>query len=312
MEQPEIVSPTNSRDDSSTKEPTQGVGGDGSESVVIMLGGTREEACYALLDGVFEEPETAQKDRVTVPITKLPATFGRTHETNDVHFFGLGPKKAISRNHFKIYYRDKLGFCVEWDSKTSKLEYNEKKKCESGLVDDCQLNERGFFVIECLGKNRIFVDKERLEQGQAKILKSGSAIRVSSYMLYFILPDDARSKEHVVVMNKSAKKKRPISKSSGPSTKKAKTSSTSGPHAELDQLSTETLLGMMDAAFRSGVWERKDQSIGTKIAARAVISAAEAPELQKPAVENPGVSRNEIMDWIEKSDKYSNWVKQML
>jgi hypothetical protein len=120
-------------------------------------------------------------------------------------------------------------------------------------------------------------------------------------------------------MESSPKKSKPrehpssSTTSGGPAAKKAKTvASSGGLQSELDQLSTDILLEMMDKAFESGLWERKDQLIGSTIALRAVVSAAEAPEIQEPAIKKPGVSRTDIMEWIEKSEKYSSWSKQML
>ena len=50
------------------------------------------------------------------------------------------------------------------------------------------LPTNGFYVIENLGKNRILVDLERIEQGDSIVLRSGSAIRyVNVYNIYKIL-----------------------------------------------------------------------------------------------------------------------------
>lgn len=179
------------------------------------------------------------------------------------------------------------------------------------------------------------------------VLESGCSLRISSYMLYFLLPTDAKSQSHKVQLQASSSspkkkkvsaaavtaatstssKKRPIAASSpddeGAPTKKANSAAAVESVSEalqlpitqqsdLDPFSTEMLLEMMEKVVTAGIWERKHQIIGSAIALRAVVSAADAPELQEPAIKNPGVSRQELMEWIEKSEKYGAWVKQML
>jgi hypothetical protein len=46
---------------------------------------------------------------LSIPITRLPATLGRSHDTKDTHFFGLGTQKVLSRNQAVIFWRDRLG-----------------------------------------------------------------------------------------------------------------------------------------------------------------------------------------------------------
>ncbi|KAL3896572.1 MAG: hypothetical protein SGARI_007134, partial [Bacillariaceae sp.] len=162
------------------------------------------------------------------------------------------------------------------------------------------------------------ISGERIEAGQAVPLRHKSAIRISTYQLYFLLPTDAKPTEHVVVVktatkNKAKQRPKPSGSSPGPAAKKAKTTASAGAaHADLEQLPTDELLAMMEKAYKSGSWERKDQIIGTTIALRAVVSAAEAPDMQKPVLENPGVERKEILTWIENSEKYGKWSKMML
>merc|ERR1712028_112040 len=55
---------------------------------------------------------------------------------------------------------------------------------------------QGFYVIENLGKNKIIVDMELLKQGDSIVLRNGSAIRISTFLLYFLLPSDVTYKPH--------------------------------------------------------------------------------------------------------------------
>jgi hypothetical protein len=43
-----------------------------------------------------------------------------------------------------------------------------------------------------LGKNRIFIDGQRVDQGEVALLESGSSIKMNSYSLLFLLPEDAQ------------------------------------------------------------------------------------------------------------------------
>lgn len=313
------------------------------KTVSLDMGGPQKTPAFALLDGIELDPVSGKKDRVTVSITRLPAVLGRSHDTKDPNFFGLGTKKAVSRNHFKIFYRDIQGGSVEWDEAKSKLQYQAKKSNEgakqkpklAGGKTEADLPPHGFFALECLGKNPIRVNNEKIEPGECMVLESGYRLRISSYMLYFLLPTDAKPQPHKIQIATSPQKKK--APATAPSKKRSLSSpgSDGGPskkaniaavlnsptealelpitqQSDLDQFSTDILLQMMEKAVTAGVWERKHQIIGSAIALRAVMSAAEAPEIQEPAIRNPGVSRQDLMDWIEKSEKYEEWVKQML
>eukprot|EP00980_Cylindrotheca_fusiformis_P022383 scaffold9264_cov123-Cylindrotheca_fusiformis.AAC.4 len=293
----------------------------------INLGGASETPCFALLDGMVQDLETEELSRFNVPLTKLPAVLGRSHETEDPHFFGLGSRKALSRKQCVIYYRDAEGGRVEWDK--NELVYkppNASKNSSSNsqlLTPADKLPENGFFVVECLGRNRILVDKQRVEQGESVVLESGSAIRISSHMLYFLLPTDAPPKKHLSVTkspgpkkNKSVKRKSSDAAtesgpSSTPSSKKSKGIGLVAYTQELEKLPTEELLTLMSAAVASNQWDRKHQMIGTVIVLRAVKDAARHPTIIEYAKDN-GVARSRIIEWIEKSAKYKQWVQQML
>jgi hypothetical protein len=317
-------------DDSYSAVPNQNQGSNKETSTTtISVGGPREESSFALLDGIHEDPQSGERERVTIAINRLPAILGRSHDTNDKHFYGLGKKKALSRKHCTIYYRDVQGGRVEWNEQKSQLQYHqpsaaakdtskENLKCKQGID---HLPSKGFFVVENLGKNRISVDGLKVETGESCVLTTGAAVRISSYMLYFLLPVDATGQQHVIVgpsgkdgtspsVNKKKRKPMPAP-SLAASAKKPKVM---GPNyqTELDDLPTDDLIQMMDKAVSAGLWERRHQMIGTAIANRAVRNAAESPEIQTSALKGPGVARTEIMDWIEDSDKYGKWVQQML
>lgn len=315
-----VCSPSREGEANANANASSRTGGTASkvDNVDYQLGGRSKEPCYCLLDGVFEDPESGVKSRITVPITKLPATIGRSHDKDkdDPHFFGLGSKKALSRKHCRISYRDAQGGKVEWDTAKKALSYKEQSgdgnEGHAALnVEDGDLPSRGFFVIECLGKNRILVNQGRVEQGNAAVLASGSSIRVSSYTLYFLRPMDSKPVEHVVTSSPptSAKKRKiPDSEpsSSTPGNKRSKAQ-----QDELDSLPVESLLEKMTEAIDNNQWERRHQLIGATIALHAVRESALDPSIQSIAL-GGGVSRSDVMVWIEESPKFSNWVQQML
>jgi hypothetical protein len=386
-------------------------------NTVISLGGKRLQKSFALLDGVFQDPESDEKERVTIDITRLPALLGRSNESDkdNPNFFGLGKKKALSRKHCTIYYRDREGGHAEWDDTEKNTIYKDaaetmqpstKKappKPNPHLVrddnnddnndDDDEEEEAddhnkekeggglpptGFFVIECLGKNRILVDRTRVEQGESMVLRSGSAIRISSYMFYFLIPTDAEPKPHMIELplsdeekekaasistkmggkkkppsatlatkkrsssissNSSSKnsskdnntvdikkvassaaaasasKKRPVRMIAPSAIKKPKmagTNSATATLAELEVLPVEELIEKMDEAVSKGLWDRKNQFIGATVCYHAVRSAGASIPIQEKVATGGGVSRSDIMEWIEQSDMYGGWVQQML
>ena len=325
---------------------------------VITLGGKSETPCFALLDGIFEDPQDpTTKTRVTIPITRLPAVLGRTHDTDDPHFFGLGKKKALSRKQCLIEYRvpsfqsdggddSKKDGRVEWDEKQQKLVYKETTENENSKKDDNgnddsqdididELPSEGYFAIGSMGKNRIMVDQERIGQGKVALLKSGTPIRISSYMLYFLLPTDAKPLEHTIeteevddpplstmIKKKKGKKRKksdavlpdnaPSSSDATGNNKKGKTTVGANFQAELDSMTVEELMNKMEKAIRDNEWDRKSQIVGSTIAMHAVRAVAMDPSIQTIAVNEGGVSRKVILDWIETSSQYADWVEQML
>jgi len=290
------------------------------ESLGGSIGGSIETPCFALLDGKVFDAETVETSPFRIPLTKLPAVLGRSHETDDPNFFGLGSRKALSRKQCAIYYQDSKGGCVEWDK--HELVYKEKGTWsfkEGKLKNPIdQLPEEGFFVVECLGRNRIAVNKQKLEQGESIVLESGDAIRISTHQLYFLLPNDAPPRKHLIEQNsqtpsktkKASGKKRDHVDHSSPAFKKPKTVGLQAYTEQLETLSTKVLLGMMTNAITANTWERKNQMVGTVLVLRAVKDAARAPGIIELSKDN-GVARSKVINWIEKSGTYQEFVQQL-
>uniref|UniRef100_A0A7S0XPU1 FHA domain-containing protein n=1 Tax=Pseudo-nitzschia delicatissima TaxID=44447 RepID=A0A7S0XPU1_9STRA len=297
----------------------------------MAFGGKRPQESFALLDGF----NMNSKERMTIDITRFPAVLGRSNESDKKNpfFFSLGSKKVFSRRHMSIYYRDKEGGRVVWDEDKQTTIYKDAKTVikEEGPQSLPKANNKnglpskGFFVIESLGKNRILVDKRALYQGESMVLHSGSVMRISNYFYVFLLPTDAEPKPHTIEGEGETKKKkttktkkRPApttSSSSAAATKKTKTSKTNtatATLAELETLPVEELLEKMDEAVSKGLWDRKNQFIGATICYHAVRSAGKSSEIQQKVIDDGGVSRSDIMDWIHHSDKFGGWVQQML
>jgi hypothetical protein len=294
-----------------------------SSSQGILVGGSSKKRAYALLDGFLQDPkDDSPPERLSVPVTRLPATLGRTHATSEPNFLGLGKAKAISRQQCRIDYRVVSGTLGQLQAKPNEFTYQPNKLVKDDFVNpnDEELDEQGFYTITCLGKNRIFVNGYKVEQGETALLNSGSALRIANYCLYFFLPV-TRSTATMQIGKKRKRSSDDSSKSSSPkrtkpiavnastasSTSVQKSSSTTL-QAELDSLSTQDLLDQLTHAIDSGVWERRHQLIGSTLAFRAVMVAAEDPELQDAPT---GVSRGQVMDWIADSDTFRKWVEQM-
>ena len=65
---------------------------------------------------------------LSIPITRLPATLGRSHDTKDKNFFGLGTRKVLSRNQAVIFWRDRLGGRIIQTGTSDKLIYQPPAK----------------------------------------------------------------------------------------------------------------------------------------------------------------------------------------
>lgn len=237
----------------------------------------------------------------------MPATLGRSHDSKDKNFFGLGTKKVLSRQQAVIYYRDRTGGRLNQNSGSQKLAYHAPKESAAKVIhkEDTALPITGFFVVECLGKNRIFVDGQRLEQGEVALLESGSTLKMNAYNLVFLLPEDA----------KQTTMKIPTASSSSSSDTKPKKKTSGKAAAVVEQLEStpvSTLLENFFEAIQSGQWERRHQMMGGAITLHACRDAARSKAVQKIANNNNGVSRSEVMDWIAASKRYGKWAVQVL
>jgi pSer/pThr/pTyr-binding forkhead associated (FHA) protein len=189
---------------------------------VVVVGGRVDIPCYCLLDGIDddaadavqhqeedeEEPDRRprrRRRRLTVPITRLPATLGRRHETTDPHFYSLGSAKAVSREHARIDYRFPpdgaylksnvgVGFRLlqrpssedHQDDNDNDDESNNNSHHKDSVMD--RLPAKGAYVLTCLSKNKIMVNQERIDQGSVTVLQSGAAIKIGPVCVYFLLP----------------------------------------------------------------------------------------------------------------------------
>ena len=281
-----------------------------------VLGGVSSPA-FCLLDGFFRDPKSEETSRVTLPIARLPATLGRSHETSDKHFVGMGMTKALSRLQCKIEYRvvsGTLGQSV--GSSSSEFTYRANKLSRDDFVNpgDVDISKSsGFFTIENLGKNKLIVNGSIVQQGETALLQDESAVKIASFSLYFFLPSEASTK----TISIGKKRKRPTPETpTSPQAAKKQSSSAVAPGgkvskpgvSELELLSTSELLKLMTIAVNNDSWDRKDQSVGATLSFRAVTEAAKDPKLQEAT---DGVSRGQVLDWIEKSPQFKTWNEQM-
>jgi hypothetical protein len=121
----------------------------------IILGGSIKTSAFCLLQGFMEDPDeksspnnkSPTKQPILVPINRLPAMLGRSHNTTDQNFFGLGKNiKAVSRVQFCIEYRiasGKIGQVFATDG-TRKFTYqpDHKKKKNSESKGDADEKEQ--------------------------------------------------------------------------------------------------------------------------------------------------------------------------
>jgi len=59
---------------------------------------------------------------------------------------------------------------------------------EASRKDDFGFPPQGFFVVKCLGKNKIIVGGKTVSKGQVAILTDKVTLQLASYKLYFLLP----------------------------------------------------------------------------------------------------------------------------
>ena len=135
------------------------------------------------------------------------------------------------------------------------------------------------------------------------MLESGSSIKMNSYSLLFLLPEDAPKKTMALNLPGTTKKKK---SASGGGNK-----SGSALVEHLEKSSISQLLKWFFEAIANNQWERRHQMIGGAITLHACMDAARSKQIQKIAKAENGVSRSEVMDWIKDSKRYAEWVKQV-
>jgi hypothetical protein len=190
-----------------------------------------------------------------------------------------------------------------------------------------------FYAIECSGKNRILVDGQRLDQGDVAILHSGSSIQMNSYHFIFLLPMDATETPFISTTTTTTTTAHSTSTLShkgvgggGPATTSLSNSNThtnsnttnttnkvgSSLADHLEKNPIKQLLHWFFEAIESNQWERRHQMIGVAITLHACMDAARSKEIKQLADAQNGVSRSEIMNWIRRSKRYSEWVKHVM
>jgi len=195
-----------------------------------VLGGsnaTNGISVYACLVGKMLDNSSETNEVITIPITRLPTTLGKEHNTKDPSFVGLkestddkAPK--LSQSMCTIFYRDayggKLGLYKKGkkaaDTSDDPLDGMIYKPYEPPVVDDEGNNEKpssstqplpddilrlpnmdskaslpphGFYSIECTGR-KIMVGGRTIKKGQFAMLSDGMAIKIASHCFYFLLP----------------------------------------------------------------------------------------------------------------------------
>jgi len=194
----------------------------------------------------------------------------------------------------------------------------------SSIPDDVT----GYYVLECLGKNSIKVNGERVEQYVSVVLSHGSTIKISSMCLYFLLPQQpppgSATKPRTIEIpldnnsdadnNNNKRKTAPEATRSEPKLaaahKKQRGNTWTTIQEQLDSLSTDELLEQLKQAVADNVWDRKHQFMGATVAYRAVRAAAAVPGIKSRA-QAEGVSKAEIVEWIQTSAMFQEWAETM-
>lgn len=299
------------------------------------LGGASQVDAYCLIDGFLvrddDKDDTNNNDyqRVTVPVTRLPAVFGRDHdvkEDDNINFFGIGTLKQFSRQHFRIDYwcNNSNGRLGQFQKSSELFQWDEEDNNNNRRPDDSSSElmnpeninlSKPFFTVTCLGKNGLFVQGKKVEKDKSIVVQDKTAVKASSFCFYFLQPSNLSYQTVSIPPSSRQKQSRAIDRDNdsidSPPCKKKR--GFSGLQAELDLLSTEDLLKQLNTAIETNTWERKHQFVGSTISTRAVAAAAQAPDLHALAAKSGGsLERSEVMDWIAASEQFSKWSQQML
>ena len=332
----DAIPPTLSGDTAagSTRGGDESVGSDKRQNATQFVGGPTNESAFCLLDGFVEDPSSG-KVPFRLPINRLPANLGRTHvpTENAKHFFGLGKTvKALSRLQCKIEYRTNHGLIGPLQdpsvSSSTKFVSSKLAQLHNPTKEDLSDDEVGYFVVTCLGKNPIKVNGQKVEQNESCVLTHGSAVKISAFCLYFLLPESDPSTEPPTLsitaqpgQNSSKKRSRSAMEASSAFVEPTLSSSSAGAgggkkfnrgnawtsiQEQLDSMSTEDLLQQLNAALEKNIWDRRCQFMGATVAYRAVREAALSPEIQRLATDG-GISKAEVVDWIHASERFKDW-----
>ena len=172
------------------------------------------------------------------------------------------------------------------------------------------LPQSGFYAIECISKNKLMVNRKRVDQGQIALLQHGSTIRMAGYYLYFILPENDVTAKTVAIPH-------PIhdrnfdSDDDEENSPPAKKSRRDGRDLCEGKTVTELIEEFINAVD-SDVFERRHSLISGHILFHAVQDVARSQEMQDISRRENGISRSEIMQWIDKNEMYAKWVIKML
>lgn len=142
-------------------ETSQWVGGDIDAPAFLLLSG------YST-DATGDAP-------TTIPIRTLPAILGRLHETdNPEHFVSIGTAKAISREHVRLDIAVQGGYYTTTASTTSSPSKPLPPPVQftADSAYDHLPADRASICLTLLSKNRIVVNKERIEQGRMVVLEN--------------------------------------------------------------------------------------------------------------------------------------------
>jgi FHA domain. len=265
---------------------------------------------------------------ITVPLTTFPAILGRSQTTQNKHIFDLGNCKQLSRQHAVIFFADvyggRIGRWEDMESNDIKTEDDwmyrpPKSKTKMDIKQwikkkGCAVPKEGFYAIECLSKNKVYVDGNRVEQGGMAILYHGSTIKMLTYTLYFLLPEEGVAQDQhprvITVPNPMAGQDVEMDDAStGPPFKKIKKEKMDPETVELPL--PELIKEFLDA-IDTDKFERKHSMMSTSILQYAVQDVSKDMEIHNMCKSEGGVPRSVIMDWISNNETYSKYVAALL
>eukprot|EP00557_Chaetoceros_sp_GSL56_P004472 CAMPEP_0176500280 /NCGR_PEP_ID=MMETSP0200_2-20121128/13436_1 /TAXON_ID=947934 /ORGANISM="Chaetoceros sp., Strain GSL56" /LENGTH=535 /DNA_ID=CAMNT_0017898875 /DNA_START=38 /DNA_END=1645 /DNA_ORIENTATION=+ len=289
----------------------------------VTLGGRIDKQAFALLTGLYEDVKLNTETVITVPLTTFPAILGRSQTTNNKHIFDLGNCKQLSRQHAVIFFADAYGGRLgRWDdTESDDIKTDDdwiyklpKSKRELKWIKKKGSNvpKEGFYAIECLSKNKVYVDGNRVEQGDMAILYHGSTIKMLTYTLYFLLPEGVQNNPRVItVPNPVAGQDVEVDDTSttGPPLKKVKKEKVDPDTIELPL--PELIKEFLDA-IDTDKFERKHSMMSTCILHYAVQDVSKDASIQNASKSEGGVPRSVIMDWISNNETYSKYVSALL